>query len=87
MKKLSQNLNSDFIAAANRLGGRNARRKIVAYVESYEDVFFWSNLLRPLETPQYYFEVLLPSRNTLCKGKKTALANHLGNRLGASMIA
>lgn len=39
MKKLSQNLNSDFIAAANRLGGRNARRKIVAYVESYEDVF------------------------------------------------
>lgn len=40
MKKLSQNLNSDFIAAANRLGGRNARRKIVAYVESYEDVFF-----------------------------------------------
>lgn len=87
MKKLSQNLNSDFIAAANRLAGRNARRKIVAYVESYDDIFFWSNLLRRLETPECYFEVVLPARDSLCKGKKTALSNRLGARLGASMIA
>lgn len=86
-KRLSQNLNSDFIAAANRLGGKHARHKIVAYVESYDDVFFWSNLLRPLETEQFYFEVMLPSRTSLCKGKKIAMANNLGNRLGASMIA
>jgi len=86
-KRLSQNLNSDFIAAANQLGGKNHRRKIVAYVESYDDVFFWSTLLRPLETKDFYFEVMLPSRTSLSKGKKIALAHRLGDRLGASMIA
>ncbi len=83
MSRLTQNLNSDFIAAANRLGPKGRRRRIVVYVESYEDVFFWSQLLRPLETTQYFFEVLLPSRTSLCKGKKIALSN----RLGSSMIA
>lgn len=86
-KRLSQNLNSDFIAAANRLGGKNARHKIVAYVESYDDVFFWSSLLRPLETEKHYFEVMLPSRTSLCKGKKIAMNNNLGERLGSAMIA
>ena len=71
----------------NRLNGRKARQRIVAYVESYDDVFFWSNLLRPLETDRYFFEVMLPSRTSLCKGKKIALANELGNRLGKCMIA
>lgn len=86
-KRLSQNLNSAFIAAANSLKSKHARHKIVAYVESYDDVFFWSNLLRPLETERYYFEVMLPSRTSLSKGKKIALGNDLGERLGTSMIA
>ena len=80
---LQHYLNSDYIRAANRLGGRNARRKIVAYVESFDDVLFWSNLLRPLETGEVYFEVMLPSRTSLSKGKKIALSN----RLGPYMIA
>lgn len=86
-RRLTQNLNSAYIEAMNRLKGKNARRRIVAYVESYDDVFFWSNLLRPLETEQYYFEVMLPSRTSLQKGKKTVLANSLGERLGNYMIA
>lgn len=86
-RRLSQNLNSQYIEAMNRLGGRSARHKIVAYVESFDDVLFWSNLLRPLEAERYYFEVMLPSRDTLCKGKKTVLQNKLGNRLGRYMIA
>lgn len=86
-KRLSQNLNSDFIAAANRLSGRKQARRIVAYVESYDDVLFWSNLLRPLESPDLRFEVVLPSQSSLCKGKKTALAHRLGPRLGDWMIA
>ena len=45
------------------------------------------NLLRRLETPDCYFEVMLPSRDSLCKGKKIALSNRLGARLGDSMIA
>lgn len=87
MKRLSQHLNSAYVEAMNRLNGKKARRRVVVYVESYDDVFFWSNLLRPLETDRCYFEVMLPSRTTLCKGKKTALANDLGERLGSAMIA
>lgn len=87
MKRLSQNLNSAYVEAMNRLAGKKARQTIVAYVESYDDVLFWSTLLRQLETPEYRFEVMLPSRSTLCKGKKTALANSLGPRLGRCMIA
>ena len=84
---MKDNINSSYVSAMNRLGGRHARERIVAYVESYDDVFFWSNLLRPLETDKYYFEVMLPSRTSLCKGKKIALANELGPRLGKCMIA
>ena len=87
MKRLRDNLNSSYIRAMNSLGGRHARQRIVAYVESYDDVFFWSNLLRPLETDHYYFEVMLPSRTSLCKGKKIAMSNDLGKRLGQCMIA
>lgn len=87
MKRLNDHLNSSYISAMNRLNGRHARQRIVAYVESYDDVFFWSNLLRPLETDHYFFEVMLPSRTSLCKGKKIVLANDLGSRLGQCMIA
>lgn len=87
MKRLNQHINSAYIEAVNKLNGKKSRRRIVAYVESYDDVFFWSNLLRPLETDKYYFEVMLPSNTSLCKGKKMALANDLGNRLGRCMIA
>lgn len=80
---LNHYINSDYIHAVNKLRGRSARRKVVAYVESFDDVLFWSNLLRPLENDRVYFEVMLPSRTSLCKGKKTALAN----RLGPYMIA
>lgn len=86
-RRLSHNLNSAYIAAMNRLQSKRARQKIVVYVESYDDVFFWSTLLHPLETDRYYFEVMLPSRTKLSKGKKEALANELGPQLGAYMIA
>lgn len=81
--KLIQNINSDYIRAANRLNGKDGRKKIVAYVESFDDILFWRNLLQPLEDEHRYFEVMLPSRSSLCKGKKMALAN----RLGPYMIA
>lgn len=87
MKRLNQNLDSAYIEAMNKLGGKKSRQRIVAYVESYDDVFFWSNLLRPLETDKYFFEVMLPSRTSLCKGKKIAISNSLGKRLGKCMIA
>lgn len=86
-RRLSDNLNSLYIGAANKLKPKRARRKIVAYVESYDDVLFWRNILYAYEDDTRYFEVMLPSRDTLTKGKKMALMNTLGSALGQNMIA
>ena len=87
MKKLSDYANSSYIQAYNRLNGRSVRRKIVVYVEGYDDIHFWSSVLKPLETEEYYFEVMLPSRSSLGHGKRVVLSNQLGRRLGNYMIA
>ena len=86
-KRLVDNVNSAYIEAANRLRPNKARRKIVAYVESFDDVFFWRSVLQEFETKDVYFEVMLPSRTSLSKGKKTAMMNRLGEQLGNYMIA
>ena len=83
MSHLSHHINSAYIAAANRLRGKEARRKVVAYVESYDDILFWKDVLSEVETDKVEFEVLLPSQTSLGRGKKIALSN----RLGHSMIA
>lgn len=87
MKRLQDNLTSSYIESANRLKPKSARCRIVAYVESYDDVYFWRTVLEEFETDKVYFEVMLPSRTSLCKGKKSALMNHLGKGLGEYMIA
>lgn len=86
-KRLTDNLSSGYIDAANRLKPKNAKRKIIAYVESYDDISFWRSLLAEYEDDKQYFEIMLPSKTTLAKGKKSALMNQLGNQLGTSMIA
>ncbi len=86
-KRLTENLSSLYIGAANKLKPKRARRKIVAYVESYEDISFWRALLSEYENENRYFEVMLPSRTSLAKGKKTVLMNQLGKQLGENMIA
>lgn len=87
MKRLTDNLNSAYVEAANRLSSKKSRRRIVAYVESYDDVFFWRTVLSRYENSKRYFEVMLPSHTTLGRGKKTVLMNRLGNQLGECMIA
>ena len=86
-KRLTENLSSLYIEAANSLRPKKARRKIVAYVESYDDISFWRALLADYEDNTRYFEVMLPSQDSLAKGKKTVLMNHLGKQLGENMIA
>ncbi len=86
-KRLSENLTSNYLGAAQRLKSRKARRKIVAYVESYDDIFFWRTVLDDFENESFYFEIMLPSRSSLGKGKKLALTNKLGPQLGDYMIA
>ena len=86
-KRLTENISSRYVDAANRLKPQQARRKIIAYVESYDDIAFWRVLLSAYEDDTRYFEVMLPSQDSLTKGKKSVLMNRLGNRLGESMIA
>ncbi len=37
---LKEHLSSSYFEAANRMTPKKARRRIVAYVESYDDIFF-----------------------------------------------
>lgn len=53
-KRLRDNISSAYFEAANRLNSKSARRKIVAYVESYDDVFFWRSVLSGMETDRLY---------------------------------
>jgi hypothetical protein len=87
-RRLTDNLTSAYIGAAQGLYSKAHRERIVAYVESYDDVAFWRNILSEFETKDYYFEVMLPSQTTLAKGKKVVLMNTLGeHQLGKSLIA
>lgn len=87
-RRLKENISSDYFKAANRLKSVNARRRIVAYVESYDDVFFWRSVLSQFEDDTRYFEVMLPSRLThLERGKKAAVMSLVGDRVGSDMVA
>ena len=87
-KRLKDSLNSRYFEAANALTSKKARRRIVAYVESYDDIYFWRTVLSEFENDKRYFEVMLPSKGNLTRGKKSVLMNFLqGEPLGRDMIA
>jgi hypothetical protein len=50
-------------------------------------VFFWRMVLSGFENEKMYFEVMLPSKVNLSKGKKQVLMNLVGDNLGEDMIA
>ena len=86
--RLKDNINSKYFEAANALKPKQSRRRIVAYVESYDDIYFWRTVLSPFENDARYFEVMLPSKVNLTRGKKSVLMNFLeGEPLGRDMIA
>lgn len=86
--RLKDNLNSKYFEAANALTSKKARHRIVAYVESYDDIYFWRTVLSEFENDKRYFEVMLPSKVNLTRGKKSVLMNFLeGEPLGRDMIA
>ena len=77
-KRLQQHISSAYFEAANQLTSKQARRKVVAYVEGYEDIFFWRSVLSELEDEEHYFEVMLPSRqHKIERGKKAAISRLL----------
>ena len=56
---LRHNLTSAYLDAARKLSPKRARRRIVAYVESYDDIAFWRTLLEEFEDDEHYFQVML----------------------------
>lgn len=87
-KRLKDNLSSRYFEAANKLKSQHARRRIAAYVESYDDIFFWRSVLSDFEDDTRYFQVMLPSRlQHLERGKKAVLMNLLMDKVGRDMIA
>ena len=87
-KRLNENISSKYLEAANRLNSKRSRRRIVAYVESYDDIFFWRTVLTRFENSERCFEVMLPTRvNKLERGKKAAMMRLITERVGQSMIA
>lgn len=86
-QRLTDNVESNYIQAANRLRPKAARQRIVAYVESYDDIFFWRTILSQFEDEQRFFEVMLPSKKSLVRGKKSVLMNMVRKRMGENMIA
>lgn len=85
--RLTDHVSSQYFAAANHLRPRWKKTKVIAYVESYDDIAFWRDILGDFETPDLAFEVVLPSRTNLSRGKKSAIMNNLGRSLGTSLIA
>lgn len=86
-KRLTDNINSQYFEAINKMIPKKARRRIVVYVESYDDVFFWRSVLGRYEDDKLTFDIMLPSRNQhLDRGKKAAISNMLKG-VGRDMIA
>ena len=88
--RLTSYANSRYVEAADALRpAREGKKKhrIVAYVESYDDIFFWRDVLQEFESETREFQVMLPSRTDLSRGKKQAMTNALGPQLGRRMIA
>jgi hypothetical protein len=86
-QRLRDNIDSRYFEAANALRPKKARRRIVAYVESYDDIYFWRTVLGVFENEERYFEVMLPSKVNLTRGKKSVLMNFVGEHVGPDMIA
>lgn len=88
-KSLKHSLSSDYLNAARLLSPKKQRKRIVAYVESYNDVGFWRDILNGFENEERYFEVMLPSSSpNLTHGKKSVLLQSLhSSQLGENLIA
>lgn len=87
MNKLTGYISSGYISAANALNSQKAKRRIVAYVESYDDIYFWRSFLSLYENESRFFEVMLPSRKRLVRGKKSVLQHLHTENIGKNMIA
>ena len=69
-RRLVQNITSDYFEATAALHKRN---RVMVYVEGYEDVAFWRGIFDHFQNPYLRFEISVPDRGDLPKGKKVLL--------------
>jgi hypothetical protein len=70
--KLTETFSSKYFDAANVLKG--AKYELVrVFVEGYNDVAFWRGVLDPYENDKLRFEISVPVREDLAKGKKVVM--------------
>lgn len=87
-RTLKHSITSDYLIASRALAPKGRRKRVVAYVESYDDVAFWRAILSRFETPERYFEVMLPVTRDLTRGKKTVLISSMkSTQFGQGLIA
>ena len=51
----------------------DGRRRVQVFVEGYEDVAFWRGIFDNFTNPYLRFEISVPTREDLPKGKKVLL--------------
>lgn len=57
----------------SRLPLKRGKRLVNVYVEGYEDIAFWRGIFDDYESARLTFEISVPSRGDLAKGKKIVL--------------
>lgn len=82
--RLTQNINSAYLEAAQKFFGKDSREKIYVFVEGYDDIAFWRSVLSKYETSECAFEISVPVREDLAKGKKVLL--NMKESLGDNLI-
>jgi len=71
--KLTESFSSKYFEAASAL--RGAKYELVrVFVEGYNDVAFWRGVLDPYENERLRFEISIPVREDLAKGKKVVMS-------------
>lgn len=84
MSRFLNNINNQYLQAANRFGGRDRRQRIMVYVEGYDDIAFWRSVLEGYEDSSRRFEINTPARRDLAKGKKALLK--MASQCGSNLI-
>lgn len=76
MSRLARNLTSEYVKRAAQLSRKEHRNihKVYAYVEGYDDVAFWRSILQHHETETLRFEINVPTRDDLAKGKMVLMS-------------
>lgn len=74
MSRLSRHIDNDYLSASRRFyRGEKGVHVVMVYVEGYDDIAFWRGIFNRYETEKLRFEISVPARDDLAKGKRVLL--------------